>query len=86
MLYIDLTALPVSPALPQQPRTYWAHALYLTLGDCLLSLLALYGGALEGEVEPRHVSSASASESPQEEEARFGVQSVRIYIEAYRRM
>ena len=36
--------------------------------------LARYAGeAQEGEVEPRHVSSASASESLQEEEARLGV-------------
>ena len=39
-----------------------------------LLLLALYGGALEGEVVPRFVSSANASESLQAEEARLGAQ------------
>ena len=47
--------------------------------------LARYAGeALEGEVEPRHVLSASASESLQEEEARLGVWLVRGRMGAHR--
>ncbi len=49
--------------------------------------LARYAGeAQEGEVEPRHVSSASASESYREEEARLGVQLARVRMGAHRRV
>ena len=47
--------------------------------------LARYAGeAQEGKVEPYHVSGANVSESLREEEARLGIELVRIYMGAYR--
>ena len=66
---------------PQLLQIGLAPAECLTLGVHFGLALARYAGeAQEGEVEPRYVSSANASESLLEEEARLGRESVRVYM------